>query len=144
MARMPRSINARTDASGPPLFAPPNALNRNDISPPESLIPLVFLSIVKSGCPPVSGWSMGERIQQMSGIFRSRTVPKHSMPSRRVPGRLHFYPAEILLGWNTPGGDRASSTAGLIAFGVHGAKVFVNIDCSRLVRDVAPCFQRHT
>src|ERR1700677_1118349 len=104
MARMPRSINARTDASGPPLFAPPNALNRNDISPPESLNPLVFLSIVKSGCPPVSGWSMDERMQQLSEICQSRTVPEHSMLSPRVPHRLHFYPAEILLGWNTPSG----------------------------------------
>src|SRR5271155_2913623 len=141
---MPRSINARTDASGPPLFAPPNTLNRNDISPPESLNPLVLLSIAKGGCPPVSGWSMGKCSGKMSGIFRARSAPKHSTPRRRVLGRLHFYPAEILVGWDTPGGDRASPNEGIVTFGAPGALVLVNIGGSRLVQGIAPCFQRHT
>jgi hypothetical protein len=79
---------------------------------------------------------MDERMQQLSEICQSRTVPRHSMPARRVLGRLYFYPAEILLGWKTPGGDRASANAGIVAFGVPGAKVLVNIGRSKLVRDL--------
>src|SRR5580692_3234098 len=61
MARMPRSTNARTAASGPPRFAPPNTLNRNDISPPESLIPLVFPFYSK------------ERMSSSVGVVNGRT-----------------------------------------------------------------------
>ena len=84
---------------------------------------------------------MGKHSGEMSGIFRSRPTSQHSMP---VPGRLHFYPAEILLGWRTPGGDGARLNAGIATFGAPEANVLVNIGGSRLVRGAAPWYQRHT
>src|SRR5271170_5783664 len=82
MARMPRSINARTDASGPPLFALPNALNRNDISPPESLNTLVSRSIVNGTHPPVPGGA------DIDGKTRSVRIGISDVRGESQPGRF--------------------------------------------------------